>query len=395
VLEVIAQAAVGAMGAQSSGVVEITPDGREFVLVHSVGLGEGVRGEFERFPVSLPLPTADVARTRQPVLLGNPEEWKARYPTPPRRDGKPAADGAWAVLPLRSGEQLFGVLTLSFEKSRIFSTGEREFLMALANQCAQALERARLFETEARSRAEAEEANRAKTAFLSSMSHELRTPLNAISGYIELIEYGIHGPVTPAQTAALGRIAANQRYLLALINDILNFARLEAGQIAYNIADVSVNELLAGMEGMVEPLIRARGQTYRYIPSDQAPVAEGDRDKIQQIVLNLLTNAIKFTPAGGSVGLSSEADETVRIHVTDTGRGIARDKLETIFEPFFQVDRASGDSQQGVGLGLSISRDLARGMGGDLTVCSTDGEGSKFTLTLPRSKKGARLSQRD
>jgi signal transduction histidine kinase len=237
---------------------------------------------------------------------------------------------------------------------------------------------------EARQAAEA--ANRAKSDFLAVMSHELRTPLNAIGGYVELIEMGLHGPVTPEQQNALARIARSQRHLLGLINDVLNLARIETGRVEYALEPLEVQAIVVQLAAMIEPQMKAKELEYVVsIPAALAPVL-GDRDKLVQILLNLLSNAIKFTPSGGRVTLTAAADEAARqvyIIVTDTGVGIPADKLEAIFEPFVQVRAERTRSVEGAGLGLSISRNLARGMGGELTVRSAEGRGSRFTLSLP------------
>ena len=237
-----------------------------------------------------------------------------------------------------------------------------------------------------RARGDAEAANRAKSDFLAMMSHELRTPLNAIAGYSELIELGIHGPVTDAQRNALNRIARSQAHLLTLINDVLNFARVDSGQMQYAVEDVRMNETLAGIEPLVEPQIVARKLTFQYDQCDPTIIAAADGDKVRQVVLNLLGNAVKYTPEGGRVMLACEADaKSVRVHVRDTGPGIEPDQLPVIFEAFVQGHRALNRPNEGVGLGLAISRDLARGMGGDVTVETELGAGSTFTLELPRA----------
>ena len=234
-------------------------------------------------------------------------------------------------------------------------------------------------------RAEAEAANKAKTEFLAVMSHELRTPLNAIAGYTDLIDAGVRGPVTPAQREDLERIRRAERHLLGLINDVMNFARLEAGTVHFEIRPVVVREVLAMLDVLTHTQVAAKRVAYSISLCDTGITVAADRDKLQQILLNLVSNAIKFTDTGGSITVAcAQAGDSVRIVVTDTGRGIPPDKLGAIFDPFVQVNKQFTRDQGGVGLGLSISRDLALGMGGDLTVESVLGAGARFTLTLPR-----------
>jgi PAS domain S-box-containing protein len=231
-----------------------------------------------------------------------------------------------------------------------------------------------------------ETASRAKSEFLAVMSHELRTPLNAIGGYAELLEMGLRGPVNPAQMKDLGRIRGAQERLVGLIDDVLNYVRIETGRVEYELTDVKAHPTLLSLETMIAPQVRASGLTYEYVRCDPALTAHADRGKVDQILINLLTNALKFTPAGGSITLSCEFDaKHVRILVRDTGVGIAADRLEAIFAPFMQVDKRVTRRNDGIGLGLAISRDLAVGMSGQLTAESTLGVGSTFILTLPRA----------
>ena len=238
----------------------------------------------------------------------------------------------------------------------------------------------------ARKAAASEEANRTKSQFLASMSHELRTPLNAIGGYAELLAMGVRGSVTKEQVEDLQRIKRSQQHLLGIINDILNFSRMEAGQITYDYSTVSVCDVIESVGHMVAPQAATKGLELKVHKCPVEIAAWADKAKVEQILINLLSNAVKFTEQGK---VTLECDwhdaQRVSIEVSDTGVGIPADHLEKIFEPFVQVGRSLSKSQEGTGLGLAISRDLARGMGGDITVTSERDKGSRFTLTLPRT----------
>jgi signal transduction histidine kinase len=230
----------------------------------------------------------------------------------------------------------------------------------------------------------AEHANNAKTQFLRAMSHELRTPLNAISGYTEILEMGIRGVVNPAQVKDLGRIKRASAYLLRLINDVLTIARLE-GARPLHLISIAVNPVLAEVEEFCILQAKANGLTLTAVPCDHQIFATADAERFQQILLNLITNAVKFTPKGGNITVTCDDDtDAVRVRVSDSGVGIRSLDIDRVFEPFVQIDRhLTTATQQGAGLGLSISRELARAMSGDLIVESTEGVGSTFTLTLP------------
>lgn len=255
---------------------------------------------------------------------------------------------------------------------------------SLRSRLGKTAEHARLRSEAEAARDAAEAANRAKSEFLAAMSHELRTPLNAISGYTELLQMGVHGTLNEKQLEDLARIQRAQKHLLSLINDVLNFAKIEAGKLQLHPHAVDVRMMLTAVEAMITPQLEARGLSFECRSDTPRLEVFCDPEKTEQVLLNLLSNAVKFTMSGGSIELISARDgEMVTFSVRDTGVGIPGDKLEAIFEPFVQVERNLTRTAEGAGLGLAISRDLARAMGGDLTVRSRLREGSTFTLTLP------------
>jgi signal transduction histidine kinase len=290
-----------------------------------------------------------------------------------------------------TGKAIAVLSLVSSDSGRRFGEQDLALAMEIARRAGAALANARLVEAERSAREEAESASRAKSQFLANMSHELRTPLNAIAGHVQLIEMGLHGPVSDAQREALSRVDRAQRHLLGLINDVLNYARIEAGRVEYDLEPVLVRDVFTDVLPMVESQVAAKSQTLESsLPVDHGdePVhVWADRDKLGQIMLNLLSNAVKFTPEGGRIVVELADDDgpnhaTVRI--SDTGVGIPPDKLEAVFEPFVQVNSDFTRRGEGTGLGLAISRDLARGMGGDLRVTSELGVGSTFEVVLRR-----------
>ena len=274
-----------------------------------------------------------------------------------------------------------------------FTPEEIDFAVDLAARCAMALDNARLYREADALRFAAEMANRSKSQFLRTMSHELRTPLNAIGGFTELLEMEIPGPVTEKQRDALARIRINEQHLLKLITEILDFVRIESGRMEYHFGRVSLTHALADVAAMLGSAAGEKQLTLTTARCDTEVTAWADSDRVRQILVNLMMNAVKYTPAGGTITLSCAAiGDTVVAQVADTGPGIAPRRMESIFEPFVQLSAGLTDRGGGVGLGLAISRDLARAMKGDLTVESTVGAGSRFTLTLPRATSPTRSS---
>jgi signal transduction histidine kinase len=215
------------------------------------------------------------------------------------------------------------------------------------------------------------------------MSHELRTPLNAIAGYAELLSLGVSGALNQKQSDAVVRIRTNQQHLLALIDDVLSFARIEAGNTPIKPESVRVCEALDSLEALLRPDLEREELTYVWNGCDASLVARADPIKLRQILLNVLGNAIKFTPPGGRVELSArQSGDRISICVSDTGIGIPAEKIDRVFDPFFQGQTGTTREYPGVGLGLSISRDFARAMGGDIHIESAPNEGCTVTIDL-------------
>ena len=259
-------------------------------------------------------------------------------------------------------------------------------------------EQQRQLQREQAARAEAEAASQAKSEFLAIMSHELRTPLNAVLGYADLLQLGVAGSLSDEQRQQLRRISASGRHLLALVNEVLDLARIESGRLKVERVPFRASDVVDGAVVLVQPQAELRG--LRMSRQDHSAHAScvGDQDRVRQILVNVFANAIKFTPAGGRVtieiGVTATPDEAIRargetgwvyFRVSDTGPGIAPDHLDAIFAPFVQVQSGHTRNNDGTGLGLTISRRLARLMNGDLTVHSVVGEGAVFTLWLPQA----------
>jgi signal transduction histidine kinase/PAS domain-containing protein len=295
------------------------------------------------------------------------------------------------IAPIVSTRGVLGAFTLvSAESRRRYTDRDVALAVELGRRAGMAVENSRVHNAErvareaaVEARRAAEDANAAKSQFLAFMSHELRTPLNAIAGYVDLILAGVHGPVTDGQREALDRVKRSQRALLGLINNVLNFVRLDAGHVELNLSDVAAVDILKEVEPLVVPQLEAKGIEYDF-ECDGGALVHADPEKTQQILLNLLSNAIKFTDKGGSITVRCRSEERrVKFAVRDTGCGIAPEKHNAIFEPFVQLDRTLKSGHEGVGLGLAISRDLALQMKGTLTVESVVGQGCTFVLSLP------------
>ena len=324
---------------------------------------------------------------KQAVAQEFADHWLTRSSVAP-----PLAVERVLPVPLVVRGSVLGAITfVTGENDPPFSADERTLASDIAQLCALALDNARAYRESQRLREAADIANRAKSSFLSTMSHELMTPLNAIGGYVALMEMGLRGPVTAEQRVDLARIRQSQAHLLTLISDILAQARSDAkrGGSEYRFGEVSVASMLREVASMLQAAVDERHLTLVCAPGPDDEIVWADAVRMRQILINLVMNAIKHgKQQDGRITLESvPTPASIAIRVTDDGEGIPEDKLEAIFAPFVQLAKGLSDRRGGVGLGLAISRDLARAMNGDVTVFSVFGKGSRFTLELPRARR--------
>jgi len=391
VADVALRESARALGSSSVTICLLDDDEKMFTSL-SGSVPADLAAEWTRFPAEYDCPATVAVRTRQPCYSLSRADFASGQRALLEAAARLGVESA-ATLPLVVGERVLGAMVFTFGTPRRFSAEDDAFLRAQAGQIAQSLERARLFEAERKAREHAESANRAKGEFLALMSHELRNPLNSISGYVELLEMGVRGPVTPGQREDLHRIQEGQQQLQLLLNEVLNYARLESGAVTYDLQPTVVADVVAATMSRFEPQRTAKMLKVllelSHSPVDPPYVAIADPEKLQQILLNLLINTARFTPVGGRVRVRCTPlpgdSSRLAIRVGYSGLDIPDGQHDAIFEPF-GVGRTSSAPGESTGLGLAISRDLARGMGGTLKVESVSGIGSVFTLVLPRAR---------
>ena len=326
----------------------------------------------------------------QPALVAEVDEgWLQRLARSPEHlaDARTLNPRSVIIVPLAARGHTLGVATFArSDPDRRYGPDDLALATEVGRRAATAVDNAQLYRQSETARREAEAASRAKGQFLAVMSHELRTPLNAILGYSELVGMGVHGPVTDAQREAMARVRRSGQHLLSLVNNVLNLERAEVGQLETEFMTLPAAQLFEDADALTRPQAEAKGITFTVVapPADLLVLCE--REKAGQVLVNLLSNAVKFTRPDGRIEMSCAVeDDMVRLRVTDTGVGIPSDALERVFEPFVQLDSGLTRSAEGAGLGLAISRRLARLMGGDLTAESEVGVGSTFTLSLVRA----------
>ncbi len=413
--DLVEQKALSALDATSAVIVTLGPfpirskhsrsasATREDVLhvVHAIGLPNEVKAALEKLPLDAPVPLAEVARVGEPLFLPSDHEMR-RYPDWAAAMIAAGAHAA-AIVPVWANGELRGVLGLTWAASRIFDEDERAFVLTLGVMCAQAIMRSHLRGAERESREEAnvareaavvardtaEQANQSKAHFVATISHELRTPMNAVLGYTALMADEIYGPVSALQKDHIGRVRASGYHLLGLIEDLLSYARVEAGHEVVHAEHIVLVDVVEASLVLVRPLAEKKGLRVR-VEGPAVPIEMNtDPRKLRQILINLLANAVKFSEAGDIIlVLRVEGRDTeVRVifEVIDAGQGMSREVQAHIFDPFWQADTTSMKTSGSSGLGLSVARQLARLLGGDVTVSRSEpGHGSTFVVSLPR-----------
>ncbi|GAC1647336.1 MAG: hypothetical protein NVS4B3_01230 [Gemmatimonadaceae bacterium] len=355
-------------------------------LVRAIGASGDVDAALQQLRLDAPIPLAEVARTGEPVFLNSQTELQ-RYPV--WCDAVIAAGScSAAAVPVWANGRLRGVLGLTWSTPQRFDEDERAFVLTLGVMCAQAIMRSHLAVAERLAREAAEDANQAKTQFLRTMSHELRTPMTAVLGYTELLAEEIVGPVTPVQKDHLHRVRGAGEHLLSLIEELLHFAQLDAGEEIIRVERVKAAEVVLETLDIVRPIAERKGVRIRLDVPDQPIELETDRVKLRQILVNLVTNAVKFTDAGEVLLVvrfaGIDAELKIFFEVTDSGRGIAQGDHHHIFEAFWQAREPLTRPSGGTGLGLSVARRLARLLGGDVILERSElGRGSTFVVSLP------------
>jgi signal transduction histidine kinase/ActR/RegA family two-component response regulator len=373
------------VGAQAGSVTLLVANGTQFEVLADDSVSDERRGA--RFAAAAGLCLTTAVGTRQPVFVGSFAEWQRDY----WRSAAQAADGGFestAALPLMAEGIPLGVLSFHFTAPVNFDDEFRALLTSVAQHCAQALDRARLYETEHGARADAEAENRLKDDFLSIVSHELRTPLNAILGWAAMLRMG---SLDSARTVrAVQAIHDNASRQARLIDELLDVSRISAGRAALDLQKLDLGEVLRGAVESILPSAEAQGVAV-HLHGASSLQLDGDIRRLEQVFLNLLSNAVKFTPDGGRIDVRVvTGDRRVEVHVADTGIGIEPEFLPHVFDRFRQADSHTTRVHGGLGLGLSIARQLVDAHGGSIAVHS-DGRnrGTTFSVTLPLVAAGA------
>lgn len=375
------------MGASAASVLIPSEGNTTFETLYADGYPRSVGEAWQRYPANEGLLSVAAVRRRQPILVSSFDELQRQYPA----SAAPAADGGFtsaAALPLLIENAVMGVLLFHFTAPVHFDPGYSALLLSVAQHCAQALERARLYESAQAARNAAEEANRAKDEFLSTVPHELRTPLNAMLGWASLLKNGTLDESRHAR--AIEAIYSNATRQAHLIEELLDVSRIVAGRAPIDRQTVDLGENVRGAAEAILPLAEAKALEVR-VTANPGTAVLGDPRRLEQVFLNILSNAVKFTPRGGRIAVDMTAlGEHVEVRVIDTGSGIEPTFLPHVFERFRQADNTMARSVGGLGLGLFIARRLIEAQGGRISAQSDGaGTGATFTVSLPVASTAA------
>lgn len=379
VAEVVIHQGIAALGA-NAGSLFMLREKETLQVFGAIGYPQEVLEKWQSFPVSAAVPIAEAVRTGE--LIFKTIQDVSQYPIIadlPKQTG----NKTFVAIPLIVHGRTLGVMGLSFAELRKFSPGDRVFIFALGQQCAQAIARAQLYEAEQSARTEAEKANRVRDEFIAVLSHELRSPLNPILGWAKLLQMRKFDDTKT--THALQTIERNAQLQARLIDDLLDISRILRGKLSLDVTRVNLGQTIESALETVRLAAEAKSIHLKTeIPSAEIAVL-GDPNRLQQVVWNLVSNAVKFTPPGGTVTIRLECfGDRVQIHVRDTGRGISPEFLPHVFDYFRQADSKTTRAFGGLGLGLAIVRNLTELHGGTVMADSTgEGEGATFTVTLP------------
>ncbi len=380
VAEVAMSHGTRAAGAQR-GLVGVLAEGDTTLdVILMRGPAEAV-AKWRQVPMSLSAPLTDAVRRGTPAFYATPEDVAAAFPH--LADQRSPGDSALAVLPLTVGGRTFGAMGLVYDDPHEFPRADQTQTVTLARLCAQAMDRAFLFELAQRERLRAEEASRTKDEFLAMVSHELRTPLNAMLGWTRLLRSG--GVEPSRQAKALETIERNAMVQTQLIEDLLDITRIVTGKLRLQVGPVDLAHVVDAAVETVQPAADARGVLVERSVEPSARQITGDPERLQQIVWNLLSNAVKFTPRGGEVHVRVHTDDaTAHVDVVDTGVGISAEFLPHVFERFRQADGGTTRSYGGLGLGLAIVKHLVELHGGTIHAESNgENRGTTFRVSLP------------
>jgi PAS domain S-box-containing protein len=382
VVDVIVEQSMAVLKAASTMVALVSEDRTELEIVKAVGYETELSESWRRFSINTAVPLAEAIRTGEPVWMETTAERVARYPHL-REAYSQYNFSSWMSLPLVTEGRSVGGMSLNFTEYKQLTEDDREFILAISRQCAQAISRAQLYEAERKARAEAEQANRVKDEFLAVLSHELRSPLNPILGWTKLLQTQKLPP--PKVKQALETIERNAKLQAQLIEDLLDISRMLRGKLSLNTAPVDMIGVIEGAIETVQLAAAAKSIDIEVTLHPGGKTVQGDSNRLQQVVWNLLSNAIKFTPEGGRVEVRlEEMGNRVQIQVIDNGKGINADFLPHVFEYFRQADSSTTRQFGGLGLGLAIVRQIVELHGGTVQAQSLgEGLGATFTVLLP------------